>query len=309
MAQTFGDVVRAVRGHCALAPALLTRAWVQNSANKIADRRPWSHLRGEGEIYLQPSRTGTVTLTQGSDLVAPGTLTFSAADVGRQLKVLGGGIPATVIAFAAPNAQIDRPWVEVTQAAATARVVDAYVTMPEDFGRFLAVVDPAAQWLIYHWVTEDELNFRDPGRQETGQTLVLASRRLASAPASVLGRVQYEAWPYADSARKLQYYYIKRGREYADDDFFEGVFRHRPDILLLAALAEACEWPGAGDQRNPYFRLELADRKKKQLEAELEQLETRDEEIYMTWLETVSWINRYRFAPMDSNWIRAHDVY
>lgn len=306
MAQTFGDVVRAVRQHCPLAPALLARSWVQNGVKKISDRRHWSHLRGEGEFYLQDSRSGTATFTQGSDLVAPGTLTFSAADVGRQIQPSSKGVPLTIKAYSAPNAQLDRAWLEAT-VTPTTRVLDAYVTMPEDFGTFSAVLDPAASWLLYWWVTEDELNFRDPGRTNSGQPTVIASRRLASEPAASLGRVQYEAWPYATSARKYQYYYSKRPKEYADADYFEGVFRVRDDIALLAALVECCEWPGAGDQKNPYYRLELSDRKKKELQQELEQLETRDEEIYMTWLETVSWLRGRRLAPIDSNWIRSHE--
>jgi hypothetical protein len=308
MAQTFGDVVRQVRSHVPLAPALLARSWVQNSASKISDRRRWSHLRAESEFYVAAARSGTATFTQGSDLVAPGTLTFTAADVGRQLQPAGKGVPATIVALSAPNVQIDRTWLEATTSPTT-KVVDAYVTLPEDFGSFTAVLDPAASWQLFYWLTEDELNRRDPGRESSGQPTVLASRRLATGIAASLGRVQYEVWPYADSARKYQYYYSKRPKEYADGDNFEGIFRHRADLLLLAALVEAAEWPGAGEQRNPYFRLELADRKRKELEGELNQLETRDEEIFMTWLETVSWINRYPFAPMDSNWIRNHDLW
>lgn len=306
MAQTFGDVVRQVRSHCPLAPALLARSWVQNGLKKIGDRRHWSHLRGEGELYFKDSRTGTATFTQGSDLVAPGTLTFSAADVGRQLQASGKGIPRTIKAYSAPNAQLDSNWLEAT-ATLSSKVVDAYATMPEDFGSFMAVLDPASQAQLAWWITEDELNIRDPARTQAGPPRAMVSRKLASEPAASLGRVQYELWPYVDTARKVQYYYTKRQAELADGDYFQGVFRAREDVLLLAALVEACEWPGNGEAKNPYFSLQLAERKGAQLRAELEQLETRDEEIYLTWLETVSWIRQRPFTMGDADWLRNHE--
>lgn len=307
MARTFGDVVRSVRGHCPLAPPLLVWDWVQNGANKIADRRQWSYLRSQGELYLQAAREGTATATQGSDVVTPGTLTFSAADVGRQLQFSAAGLPLTIIAYNAPNVQVDRAWVEATNTLGTAKVVDAYITMPEDFGSFIAILDPAREDIVAWWITEDELNFRDPGRREVGDPYWIVSRKLASEPAASLGRVQYEAWPYCSSARKFPYFYSKRPKEYADGDYFEGPFRHRADLLTLAGLVEACEWPGTGEQRNPYFNLGLAQRKRDELAAELNQLETRDEEIYMTWLETVSWIRVRGMVPTGSDWWRNHE--
>lgn len=306
MAQTFGDVVRSVRGHCPLAPALLARSWVQNGLKKIGDRRHWSHLRGEGELFFKDARSGTATFTQGSDLVAPGTLTFSAADVGRQIQTASKGLPRTIKAYSAPNAQLDSAWLEAT-VTATSKVLDAYATMPEDFGSFMAVLDPASQAQLAWWVTEDELNLRDPGRTQAGAPRAFVSRRLASEPAASLGRVQYELWPYVDSARKIQYYYSKRQKEYLDTEYFEGIFRMREDIPLLAALVEACEWPGNGESKNPYFSLQLAERKNTQLTRELEQLETRDEEIYLTWLETVSWIRQRPFSIGDADWLRNHE--
>lgn len=307
MAQTFGDTVRSVRQHCPIAPPMLARSWVQTAANRLGDRRHWSHLRAESELFLAASRSGTATATQGSDIVAPGTLTFSAADVGRQIQFSGKGLPSTIIAYSAPNVQIDRNWVEATVTAGTAKVVSAYVTMPEDFGTFIAVMDPARDALLYWWATEDELNFRDPGRTESGEVLILASRRLATAPAADLGRVQYEAWPYASSASKFPYYYSKRPKEYADADNFEGIFRHRADLILLGALAECAEWPGLEGRRNPYYSLELASRKRRELGEEADRLETRDEEMYLTWLETTSWIHGRSLTMTDSNWLRNHE--
>ena len=73
------------------------------------------------------------------------------------------------------------------------------------------------------------------------------------------------------------------------------------------ALSSAAMWPGTEDRRNPYFNLSLADMHKKRADEACNRLEVEDEEIYMTWLETVSWINRLQFAPIDSRYMQTHD--
>lgn len=305
MPKTVDEVVRAVRLHCPLADPFLVLDWAQTCYNRVCDRRRWSWLRAEDEIVTNAQKTGTCSVTRGSDIVVAGTLTFDADDVTRQFKV--SGPPYTIIALAGADAQLDRTYADGTDAAASGRVLDAYITMPEDFGSFWGVLDPSHDWLIYPWATEDQINFRDPNRSETGEPYVLASRRPATAPASIAGRLQYEMWPYQISAARFPYYYSRRPEDLSTTQFFGGSLLHRPDIIQLLMLAEAAEWPGLSDNRNPYFNLGLAERKRAQAAQELDQLETRDEEIYMTWLETESWLSKRLYHPMSANWLREHE--
>ena len=187
----------------------------------------------------------------------------------------------------------------------SAKILDAYVSMPENFGAFIVVLDPQQQWNLAIWATDEELNRVDPARQATDAPQALVPRRLGSTTATS-GRVQYELWPYAQSAYRYPYYYSRRPEDLADGDYFAGTLRHRTDIILDRALAEAAEWPGLEDRRNPYFNLGLADRKRKQAAEELAKLETRDEEIYLTWLNTLPLYAQSRLGPVDSNWIRSH---
>jgi hypothetical protein len=306
VAKTFEEACRLVQLRVPLASALLVEDWVQNAWARLCDRRRWSFLRGEDEIILSPAHTGTVNVTHGSATVTGVGMTFVDGDVDRQFRLTAN--PYTIISVAGANTCVlDRPWGPATAAAATGVVFDGYVNMPEDFGSFWGVLDPARNDVLDWWMTEDELNIADPDRGETGEPRALASRRLATTTA-YLGRIQYEAWPYwvnTTDTRRFPYYYSKRPAAFTEDDNLLGPFRHRHDILVLAALEEAAEWPGPElTKPNPYFNLKLSERKRDRYEEEMEQLERVDEEIYLTWLETVPWMHR---RPVSGGDYRSHE--
>jgi len=298
----FEPICRLVQLRVPLAPALLVQDFVQEGYNRICDRRRWSWLRGEGQILLSAARSGTVSVTNGNATITGVGLTFVAGDLDRQLRVTGSPYTITSVNVGANTAVIDNVFGGATSAAVSATVLDAYATMPTDFGSFWAVLDPDRDSVLTWWMTEDELNRADPNRSESGEPRALVSRRFGSTAAN-LGRVQYEAWPYwtsTDTERRFSYYYSKRPALLGDDELLQGPLAHRHDILVLAALEEAAEWPGPDkDKPNPYFSLKLSERKSERLEEQLENLERVDEEIYMTWLETVPWMHRRVISGRD----------
>lgn len=306
MADSFELVRRRVMAQCPLAPALLAEMWVQDGYNLIADQRPWSWLRGEAAFLINDSRTGTVNVTNNSTTVTGVGMTFVAADADRQFRV-GSGVPYSIstVNVGLNTCVLDRVYAGTTAAATSGRILDAYLTCPEDFGRFIGVLDPANNYSMHLWVTEAELNLWDPNRNNTGTPFAVVSRRLASTSA-LSGRIQYELWPYALSQRSYTYFYVKRPASITDSDTFLGPLRHRTDILLKAALVSASEWPGTLEQKNPYFNLGLAQYLRAQLDKQVDTLEVRDEEVYMTWMEMTG-INR-NFAPIDSKYMQNHDA-
>lgn len=309
MADTFEQVWRRVMLHCPLATPFLAKNWVQTVYNRITDRKPWSFLRSESQILITDAHTGTVNATYLDPVVQGVGMTFVAADVGRQFRV-SYGPPYTIISVnvGLNRATLDLPWGDDSITAESGTVLDAYVTMPDDFGTFIAVLDPQNQWQLHTWITQDELNLWDAGRSSTGTPWALASRRLSSGIAATLGRVQYELWPYSTTQKRYPYYYYKSAANLADTDQFYGALRDRTDVLLTGALAEAAQWPGpSAEKKNPYFNLQTAAMLKKEHEEQCNSLETKDEETYITWLETVNF-NRVPFAPIDSNFLQSHDV-
>lgn len=285
MADTAEHVWRRVQLHCPLASPSLALTWVQNAYNAFCDRRGWSFLREEGRIAVKAARTGTVDVTNGSATVAGVGLTFASTDAGRQFRVGSTGIPYTVesVDVGANEATLDIEYGGDTDTAVTAQVLDAYFTAPEDFGRFIAVVDTVTPRRIILDVTEEEYNLHDPQRTlASGEPFALVSQRLNSSD-----RIRYEWAGYPTSARSYPYWYVKRPEELTDASTFKGPLRHRTDILLKGALAECAGFPGYEGRPNPYYKVDLADRLQAQFLAMLGDLETRDEEVYLTWLQTV----------------------
>jgi len=308
LADTYGRAWRMVRNHCQLATPFLAQFWTETAYRKFCDRRSWSFLRAEAEFLINDEKTGTCDLTRGSATVSGGTLVYAASDADRQFRAASDEPVYTIIAADGASYTLDRVWGGSTGALVAAQVLDAYVTPPADFRRFIAVLDTTNNWQLHLWVTEEELNTWDAQRSSTGTSWALASRRLADA-GTLAGRIQYELWPYPIAQNNYWYFYQKTPDEsIADDTALLGPLSTNVNLLVTLALAEAAEWPGTEDRRNPYFNLQLARAKRDMAEQEASRLEVLDEEIYSTWLEHISWINRYQFAPVDSRYLQSHDV-
>ena len=319
MADTFGQVWRAVKGHCPLASPLLCQYWVQQAYTGVCDKRPWSFLRAENEFLVNASHSGLVNMTRGSAVVTTtgittGQMVFqttSPTDQDRQFRV-GTNQPVYTILAVDPVAQqitLDRVYggtTSATNVGVQATILNAYLTVPSDFQRFLAVLDPANNWQLHLWVTDEEINTWDAQRSSVGTPWAVASRRLQT-QGTFAGRIQFELWPFANTNKNYPYYYIRRPETLTDASTFLGPLAVEGNIMVNLALAEAAMWPGFEDRKNPYYDKALAQMKMKQAEDDLNRIEVLDEEIYMTWLETVSWINRLQFAPIDSRYLQSHD--
>jgi hypothetical protein len=307
VAETFEDIWRAVHAHSPLAPPLLCQDWVRQAYKDLCDHNPWSWLRSEAEMNTAASHAGTVTVTKNSTSVVGGTMTFVAGDQDRQFQIPKGPVYSIVSVNVGTNtATLERAYGGVT-ATTIGTVFDAYQTMPEDFQRFLYVMDMANGRFIAHFMTEDELNARDPQRASTGFPYILASKKIPSA-GTYAGRIQYELWPYLLAAATYPYMYIRRPEVLSDATTFKGPLAHHADILKIGALKYCCEWPGTEERRNPYFNQGLRTFKQQDWDKQMANLERLDDEIYPEWLESISRINRGAPFPVDSNYIQTHDT-
>lgn len=315
MPTTYGETWRRVRLYVPAAPALLIQDMVRTAYKTACDERHWGFLRGEGELTIGASKSGTADLTNGSVTVAGAGgsdgIVFAATDVGRQLRY-GGGPPISISdvdTTGDTSATLERAWQGDTEADAEVVVCDIYATMPEDFSHFVSVLDPTNQRQISVFQSEQELNAADPGRQGTGDPWALVNYRTSELTAT-LGRVQYEWWPVptGSTARRYPYLYHRRPADLADDSYFQGPFRSRDDIIQTGALAEAASWPGPAEGKNPYFNLRLAADLRGRFREQVAMMEVRDEETYITWWNTEhSRGGRMGMAPRDSNWAQSHE--
>lgn len=306
MADTIGEAVRSIRLHCPLAPYFLAFNWTQDSYRTICNKRGWSWLRANGEFILNNQVTGTCNVTRGSATISGGTLSYAAANVDRQFRVGSAGAIYTITACAVGvSYTIDQVYGGTTALATTGTILDAYLTCPADFQRFIAVLDVVNNWQLVLWKTEDELNAIDAQRSSTGTPIWVVSNKLKTAgTASLIGRAQYELWPYQTSASYYPFFYMRKPEALTEDTVLLGPLADYFEVIVQYGLAKAAQWPGVEGKRNPYFNLSLSAQLTKQADETLDRLQVLDEEIYMSWVATFS---QYPYAGvMDSKFMQSH---
>lgn len=306
---TFRDVWNLVSLHCDTPDPLMCRAWTQWAYNQFCDRRGWSHLRAETVISVNDQKIGTVTVTKGSATVAGGGLVFVATDVGRQFRL--GSIPIyTIVAVdltGGTSATLERVYSEATQVGVTAYVLDAYVTLPLDFHRFISVLDPANRWRLRWWVSGQTLDLWDPVRQSAGNARLLANQSLSPVPVD-RGKPRFELYPFMTSTRTYPVWYFRKPENLLDEDTIIGPLATRAtEILLEGALSRAALWPGTSSKKNPYFSLALAKVHRDEFESKLIEVAVTDENLYFEELP----LTQFGWAdfPWDAGWLQTHEPF
>jgi len=306
---TFRDAWNTVSLHAGTPDPLLCRVWTQWAYNQFCDRRGWSHLKANTSITVNNQKTGVCGVVQNSATVAGGTLTFAATDVGRQFRL--GTIPIyTIIAVdvsGGTSATLNRVYSEATNAAVTAYILDAYVTMPEDFHRFISIVDPVNRWRLRWWIDSSYLDTWDPARQSTGNPRLLANMSY-SPVVSLAGRPRYEMYPYQTGFRTFPVWYYRKGENLLDGQELIGPLARRGvELLTEGALSRCALWPGTQTQKNPYFSLSLAETHRKAFEQALSEIDVVDEELYFEGLPMTQF--GYADFPWDASWLQSHEPY
>jgi hypothetical protein len=300
MAETFGYCWRTVRLYCPAAPTFLAREWVNAAWKQLAAARRWGFMRGELALTINASRAiSACVVTRGSTQVTSAGL-FLSADAGRQFQV--STFPTyTIQTFTDVNTiELDRAYGEDSDADAAATVLDAYATMPADFGSFRIIADPYNQRRLAFWITEDQINIMDPTRSagDSGPRCLIA--RAPSTYTPTLGRVQYEYWPRPTAARSYPALYNKQADRLNDSDTFTGVLADGAEVIVAGALMQAAQWPGTGDKPNPYFNAGIARDKRGEFLDGIQKLSLRDDEQYPDDLATVNW-SRWPLADLAYN--------
>lgn len=308
-ANTFLETTRSLRLYVPQLPITLAEQFIRDRYRRILGRRDWSAMRREAEFQLNDQKSdGTVSFTRSTATVTGTGTSFAATDVGRQFKV-GTGSPIYTVIDVDVTGQIltlDRPIGVATSTGVGYRLIDAYVTPPADFLKFIVVTDPLQGWRLRHWITAPELQTMDPQRNFFGQPYVLADRMFNVATAGTSDpRPQYEAWPYTTSARTLYYVYQIRVADLVNPGDLP-IWPVRSDAIVAGALADVARWPGTATSPNPYFaRPEYWRAYELEFEDKMGEIERVDEDIYITMMEQYPYSN-YRLAPMSASFIQSH---
>ena len=307
---TLLEMSRSLRLYIPDLPITLAEQFIRDRYRRILEARDWSGLRREAEFHLDNQKNdGTVDVTRNDDEVIGNGTTFAATDVGRQFKV-GQGSPIYTITAVDVGLQVltlDRTFGPATATDQTYFIVDAYVTPPSDFLRFLTIVDPLQGWRLRHWITSMEMATIDPQRVNFGNPYILADRMYNVETAGASMPVpQYEAWPYNTTARTLYYTYKRRGADLIQATDIP-IWPIRSDAIVSGALADAARWPGTTANPNPYFKSPQFwktyddDYRDKMIE-----IERVDEDIYSTMLIQWPYSQVTTWAPLSAQWIQQH---
>ncbi len=311
-ANTMEEMSRSLRLYVPQLPITLAEQFIRDRYRRILDRRDWSGLRRESQFILNAQKSdGTVSFTRSSTTITGTGTTFATTDIGRQFKA-GVGSPVytiTDVDVILQTLTLNMPIGVATSVDVTYRIIDAYVTPPADFLRFIVVADPQQGWRLRHWITSGELMSMDPQRTFFGQPYLLADRMydVATAASANDYRPQYEAWPYTTAARTLYYTYITKGSDLVNPTD-QPVFPIRSDAIVAGALADVARWPGTSDQPNPYFtRPEYWKAYEAEFEDKMIEIERRDEDLYLTMLEMYPMLN-YSLAPLSASFLQNHAI-
>lgn len=280
MADTFGNVWRQVRLHCPMAPVLLAQEWARSVYRDLSDAKEWSFRRTATDLRTAAASTGTITVAVGSTTATANTLTVSATDVSRSIRV-SGKPRYTILAVSGSTLTLDRPWAEDALVDGEVTLETVYVTLPADLSRLTNVYDAVNSRQLEIFVSSAEIDYRDPARLLSGDPRAFVAFRPDAS-----GTIRYELWPSPPDARVYHATYLKALPDPTDATLLPGVFGQKRQLLLTGALARAAEWPGTETRRNPYFNLPLARSFRDQFSRGLDEAMLEDENLYLSWLQT-----------------------
>lgn len=301
MAQaTLQEMAREVRLYSdGVCPIMMAKRWIRDRYRKVCEKQIWSFKLGRSafgtsDVYS----TGTITLTNNSTTVAGSSTVFTAAMVGRQLKV--SGYVFNITAFASTTSiTIDQAWLGPTTSLLTYNILTAYITpSPTDFHAFYSVVDPTNSWKLHLSFNAADLDKIDARRSSTGTPYIVANNIYNSSNVA-----KYELWPHPTAQRMYTYSYERRMADLNDSDAPPAIIRS--DILVKGALADLARWPGTPERKNmmydPYFTQWKS--REGEFQQELDKAIVEDQSILMTDL---SYGSNLHFYPIDSNFMRSH---
>lgn len=191
MANDFAGLKQAVRD---LSPTQIGNTAAGKAVNSayqaLLRGRPgggvWFGLKTSTLLTMLPDRTGgTITLTQGSPVIAGVGTAFDASDALRFLKI-GPRVPLRIESVeSGVQLTLAQPWGEATLAGSTYNIMSVRYQLPSDADRVTRLVGP--QWPLKR-MTFGQIDVYDPGRNERGEPLIYQEMELLLAQSTALAQ-------------------------------------------------------------------------------------------------------------------------
>lgn len=166
----------------------LSQDFVVNAFRRLAEIRRWSWLVKFSQFISPPVyNTGTVTVTQNSNIIIGSGTTFTAAMVGRQFRT-GSTAPIYTISefVSATEIHLDSNWGAIDASAQAYSIYLCFFTPPDDFHQFICLWDPAFNWQLMLDVEQAEINIWDAQRSNVGNSYVVSFRDYSSSQVGVV---------------------------------------------------------------------------------------------------------------------------
>jgi hypothetical protein len=271
----FGQIVGRVNGYATHASPSVIQNLINNVVRRLYDRRNWYGNFRSGYINVPGYYSvGTISVTQGSNVVTGINTTFTPSMVGQQLRTGFVNPIYTIKAFVSATELLldpNTPWGPPSLSNTGYFITTYWYSIP-NLKFFYSVVNLQLQFRMATNVPSSLLENWDPARLVQLFPYVVATR-----PPDQQGNFSFELWPVSNSPQSYPYLaYVQPPNLVNDLDPFPAFIR--TDIIEMACIAEALRYrPKANPNYSEQTCLALANDYDKKFEMELRWAEEADE--------------------------------
>jgi hypothetical protein len=248
---------------------------VNDIVRQIYDRREWYGLMISGQIATTGFTTGgSVSITQGSNLVQGVGTNWTPAIVGQQFR-LGYNTPPITVQAVDPFVQtltLQLPWASNSYTSAGYFVALYYYSMGPTIKYIHTAKNMLMAWRLRLDYNQQTLDSRDPWR-----ATVFTPTALVQMPPDQNGSYQVELWPVPSIVQALPFIaMIQPPNLVNDSDALPPAIRS--DIVTKFGVSWAKTYKGP--KWNKYYDKAQADTVRAEAERELMYMAKSDEDLY-----------------------------
>jgi hypothetical protein len=302
----FGQMIREVQNWNPSVDPFTAARMLNNVYRAIIDRRSWYGLKVRGQLTVAtPYSTGTVTVTNGSNIVTGIGTTWTQALVGQQFRINFTYQYSTIISVdvGAQTLTLDFPFAGNTQTSGY-MILQAYFALDGNIKRMLWAVNQLMGWpMVVNALPVELVNAEDVWRTYQGWSTHFVTR-----PPTPSGQYQIEIWPAPFQQQTFPFEAYTQPPDMQLDTDSPVAFIDSDAIVLGGTYAALMYRPKQNTYYDPAMALQVAQMKKAEFDARVEMMEQKDNDIdqrNVMWDYDASGIG---FGGEGSYFAQSHDV-